>query len=78
MIVGIYGTGRFGSFWASALARHAEVKTYNRSERPVPPGCGPVALEDLGRCECVMLCVAISAVEDALDALVGHLAPGPS
>ena len=76
MIVGIYGTGRFGSFWASALARHAEVRTYNRSERPVPARCTGVSLEELGRCDAVMLCVAINAVDAALDALVGHLAPG--
>lgn len=76
MIVGIYGTGRFGSFWASALARHAQVRTYNRSERPVPGGCTGASLEELGRCDAVMLCVAINAVDEALEKLVEYLAPG--
>lgn len=76
MSVGIYGTGRFGSFWASELARATTVRTYNRSSRPVPRGCESVSLEELGRCDCVMLCVAISAVEEALDVLVPHLEPG--
>ncbi len=76
MSVGIFGTGRFGSFWASALARRTSVRTYNRSDRPVPEGCEAVSIEELGRCECVMLCVAISAVEEATDLIVPHLAPG--
>ncbi len=81
MEIGIYGTGRFGSFWAEQLARHgasrgAVVRTYNRSERPVPAGCRQGSLEDLGGCDCVMLCVAISAVDDAIEALVPHLRPG--
>ncbi len=90
MELGIYGTGRFGSFWATQLARtdsrngpstrgpapSIRVKTFNRSERPVPAGCEAASLEELGRCDCVMLCVAISAVDAALDALVPHLRPG--
>ncbi|HKJ85118.1 MAG TPA: prephenate dehydrogenase/arogenate dehydrogenase family protein [Spirochaetia bacterium] len=76
MSVGIFGTGRFGSFWASTLARRTSVRTYNRSDRPVPEGCEAVGIEELGQCECVMLCVAISAVEEATDLIVPHLAPG--
>jgi prephenate dehydrogenase len=73
MQIGILGTGRFGAFWAGELSRHADVLTYNRSPRPAPPGCRAASLAELGRCECIMLCVAISAVESALDALVPHL-----
>ena len=76
MSIGIYGTGRFGSFWATQLARHATVRTYNRSPRPVPPGCEPASIEELGACDCVMLCVAISAVEDALQTLCPALKAG--
>ncbi len=81
MEIGVYGTGRFGSFWAEQLARHGPerntiVLTYNRSERPVPAGCDSVPLERLGACECVMLCVAISAVDEALEALAPHVRPG--
>ncbi|MFW5688814.1 MAG: prephenate dehydrogenase/arogenate dehydrogenase family protein [Spirochaetota bacterium] len=75
MRLGIYGTGRFGSFWASELARTADVLTYSRSERPAPPGCTPGTLEEIGRCDAVVLCVAISAVEPALRTLSPHLAP---
>lgn len=76
MRVGVYGTGRFGSFWASTLARHAEVVTHNRSPRPVPAGCRAAELAELGRCDAVMLCVAINAVGDALRAISPHLTPG--
>jgi prephenate dehydrogenase len=76
MSVGIYGTGRFGGFWASLLARQTDVMTHNRSTRPVPHGCTEVDLAALGRCDAVMLCVAISAVDEALARLVPHLAPG--
>jgi len=76
MTVGIYGTGRFGSFWASTLSRRATVRTYNRSDRPVPDGCRAASLDELGRCDCVMLCVAISAVPEAVERLVPHLAAG--
>ncbi|MFP4114031.1 MAG: prephenate dehydrogenase/arogenate dehydrogenase family protein [Spirochaetota bacterium] len=73
MQIGVFGTGRFGSFWASELARHATVVTYNRSDRPVPAGCRAVTLEELGSSDCVMLCVAISSVSEALDRLAPHL-----
>jgi prephenate dehydrogenase len=76
MRIGIYGTGRFGSFWATTLASAATVLTFNRSDRPVPPGCTGASLAELGSCDAVMLCVAISAVQDALDLLIPHLDPG--
>jgi prephenate dehydrogenase len=76
MRLGIYGTGRFGTFWASELARHATVLTYSRSPRPAPSGSSPATLAELGACDAVILCVAISAVEDALAALVPNLEPG--
>ena len=76
MSVGIFGTGRFGSFWATELARTTTVLTYSRTPRPAPPGCRSATIEELGGCDAVMLCVAISAVEEALSALLPHLAPG--
>lgn len=75
MTVGIYGTGRFGSFWAAQLARHCAVRTFNRSRRPVPAGCEEVSLEQLAGCDAVMLCVAINAVEPAVRELAPLLAP---
>ena len=76
MSIGIYGTGRFGSFWATQLARYAVVRTFNRSPRPVPAGCEATTIEGLGTCDCVMLCVAISAVDEALRTLKAALQPG--
>ncbi len=73
MTIGIYGTGRFGRFWATALAQHARVITYSRTPREAPDGCVAGSLADIGACDAVMLCVAISAVDDALHALVPHL-----
>lgn len=74
MRIGVYGTGRFGAFWARELARYAQVVTYNRSPRPVPAGCRGVDLAELGRADAVVLCVAISAVEESVRALAPHLA----
>ena len=75
MRIGIFGTGRFGAFWATELSRVAEVVVYNRSERPVPEGTHLVDLADLGASDAVMLCVAISSVEPAVAALSPHLQP---
>jgi prephenate dehydrogenase len=76
MRIGVFGTGRFGSFWASQLARSCEVLTYNRSDRPVPEGARDATLDELGSCDAVMLCVAISSVGEAVTALASHLRPG--
>jgi prephenate dehydrogenase len=71
--IGIFGTGRFGSFWASTLREYATVVTYSRTERPAPHGCTAATLEELGKADCVMLCVAIHAVGDATAQLAPHL-----
>jgi prephenate dehydrogenase len=76
MTIGVFGTGRFGSFWATQLSRHATVYTYSRnSERPTPAGCTGTTLAQIAACDAVMLCVAIHAVPDALRSLVPHLRP---
>ena len=77
MRVGVFGTGRFGSFWAQVLARHATVVTYTRNrERPAPEGCTAVSIKEFAGCDAVMLCVAISAVPEAMKSLRAHLVPG--
>lgn len=63
--------GRFGSFWASLLADRYSVCVYNRSPRPAPAGTQPVSLEDLGHCDAVFLCVAISAMEHVVPQIAG-------
>ncbi len=73
MRIGIVGTGRFGSFWATSLSKHATVLTFNRSDRPTPEGCNAASLSEVGSCDAIMLCVAISAIGEATRELAPHL-----
>src|SRR5208283_579143 len=67
MTVGVYGLGRFGSFWAEILARSIPVCAYSRSpERTTPPGVRRVGEDEVLAQPVIFLCVAISAVEDVL------------
>ncbi|MGA2973975.1 MAG: prephenate dehydrogenase/arogenate dehydrogenase family protein [Spirochaetia bacterium] len=67
MTVGVYGLGRFGSFWAELLARSVPVCAYSRSaDRATPPGVRRVGEEELLSQEAVFLCVAISAMQEVL------------
>jgi prephenate dehydrogenase len=67
MTVGVYGLGRFGSFWAEMLARSLPVCAYSRSpERPTPPGVRRVGEDEVLAQPAIFLCVAISAVEEVL------------
>ncbi|MFP4429627.1 MAG: prephenate dehydrogenase/arogenate dehydrogenase family protein [Spirochaetaceae bacterium] len=76
MRIGVYGLGRFGSLWASLLSRQHEVLAYNRSpERPTPEGVRRVEREELGSCDGVFLCTAISAVEATCRDLLPVLRP---
>jgi arogenate dehydrogenase (NADP+) len=72
MRVGVYGLGRFGSFWAQALARHAEVRAWSRDPaHPAPPGVVRVAEDEVLAEPALFFCVAISAFEEVL----GRTAP---
>jgi prephenate dehydrogenase len=77
MTIGVYGLGRFGSFWAQLLSRVAPVCAYSRSpERPTPPGVRRVGEEEVLGQPALFLCVAISAVEEVLTRTRGRMAPG--
>jgi prephenate dehydrogenase len=76
MLLGVIGTGRFGKFWAELLAERHTVVTYNRSDRAVPAGCKSVALDQLGECDAIFLCTAISSIVPVLQQLSPHLRPG--
>lgn len=77
MEVGIYGLGRFGSFFSSLLSRHCSVKAFSRSpQRPAPAGVERVGEEKLLSLPVVILCVAISAMEEVLERICTHLKPG--
>ncbi|MGO9308149.1 MAG: prephenate dehydrogenase/arogenate dehydrogenase family protein [Spirochaetia bacterium] len=75
MNVGIYGLGRFGSFWAQMLARSVPVCAYSRSaDRATPPGVRRVGEDEVLAQPVIILCVAISAVEEVLQKSRGRLA----
>ena len=77
MHIGVYGLGRFGSFWAEVLAEHFPVKAYNRNpERATPAGVERVSIAELGECDVIFLCVAISAMEPVVRELAPHLGAG--
>lgn len=77
MLVGVYGLGRFGAFWAELLSTRYEVMVANRSRnRPTPEGVRRGSLENLAECDAVFLCVAISAMEPVLEELAMLLPPG--
>lgn len=68
--VGIYGLGRFGSLWAGLLSGRFEVVAFSRdpSRRP-PPGVRKASEAELGGCDAVFLCVAISAMQEVCERL---------
>jgi len=74
--IGVYGLGRFGSFYARLLGRVAPVLGYSRNpDRPTPEGVRRVGEERLLRCPVVILCVAISALPEVLARIAPKLAP---
>jgi prephenate dehydrogenase len=77
MNVGIYGLGRFGTFWAELLSHSASVCAYSRSaDRSAPAGVRRVGEDELLSQPVIILCVAISAVEEVLLRMRGRLSPG--
>lgn len=77
MTVGVYGLGRFGSFWAGLLSRACDVRAASRDAgHPVPQGVRRVSEEELFKLPVVFLCVAISAMEEVLARVSGMLSSG--
>lgn len=77
MTVGVYGLGRFGSFWAAELSKACVVRAFSRDpSRPVPPGVTRVGEEELATLPIIFICVAISAMEEVLTRIGGALKPG--
>ena len=75
--MGVYGLGRFGSFWARALARHAEVRAWSRDPaHPTPPGVLAAGEDEVLRQPAVFFCVAISAFEEVLARAAPRIPPG--
>jgi prephenate dehydrogenase len=77
MRVGVYGLGRFGSFWAGLLSDSCDVWASSRNpDRTAPKGVRRVGPEELFKLETVFLCVAISAMEEVLSGMAGMLGGG--
>jgi len=70
MKIGIYGLGRFGSFWASTLSRVADVQAYSRSSS-APQGVQYVSEEEVCQSDLLFLCNSISSVGE----VCGRIAP---
>lgn len=67
MKIGVYGLGRFGSFWAKELARHGfTVYGYGRSAKEAPLGVTLGTEDEVLSCDVLFYCVAISAFEEVL------------
>jgi len=74
MTVGVYGLGRFGSFWAELLSRSVHVCAYSRSPgRPTPAGVKRVGEDEVLAQPVLFFCVAISALEEVLVGIRGRL-----
>ncbi len=77
MEIGIYGLGRFGTFWGKELSRYATVKGYNRTPlKEAPQGITLVSREELLGCETIIFCVAISALEPVLKEVASSISEG--
>jgi len=77
MTVGIYGLGRFGSFWAGILAKKFTVYGYNRTlKKDLPSGVTPVTEEDILSCDTIIFCTAISSFEEILTRVGREIKPG--
>lgn len=76
MKIAVYGMGRFGTFWASLLAKNFAVAGYSRSGREYPVNIERITDEkQFSEFDVIFLCCAISAVEEVLLRLAGIVKP---
>lgn len=82
MVISIYGLGRFGQFWAEQLMawgipRGHKFLGYSRSaSREVPEGMIRVNEEGLVDSDVVVLCTAISSLDEVLPRIAPYIKPG--
>ena len=68
MKIGVYGMGRFGSFWAGCLSRTGNsVIAYSRSEHAFPRGVGKATEDEVLSSDILFFCVTISQFEGVLE-----------
>ncbi|MGE4583753.1 MAG: prephenate dehydrogenase/arogenate dehydrogenase family protein [Sphaerochaeta sp.] len=66
--IGVYGLGRFGSFWAKELAKHGfSVVGYGRSAKTAPEGVRLGTEDEVLASSVLFYCVSISAFGEVLD-----------
>ncbi|MCF7927588.1 MAG: prephenate dehydrogenase/arogenate dehydrogenase family protein [Spirochaetales bacterium] len=72
--IGVYGLGRFGSFWAGALSRYFPVRAWSRSpDRETPEGVERCSEDTVLQSDTLFLCVSISAMESVLERISARL-----
>jgi len=77
MLVGVYGLGRFGSFFAELLSHSCDVVAASRNRgHPMPKGVRAVSEDEIWSVPNLVLCVAISAMEEVLSRFAGRIPPG--
>ena len=75
-VVSVYGYGRFGKLWADILAANFHVKVFSRrglAPESVSPGIEICDERDIFDCDALFFCVAISALEEVLQASVSAM-----
>ena len=76
MKIGVYGLGRFGSFWAGELAKHGfSVFGYGRSAKQAPVGVSLATEDEVLSCDVLFYCVSISAFEEVLRRTAPRIKP---
>lgn len=76
MKVGIYGLGRFGSFWAKTLSMAGcEVIAYSRHSHDAIEGVSIVGEDEVLRAPYLFYAVTISSFEDVLKATASRVSP---
>lgn len=78
MRVGVYGLGRFGSFWAGVLSsHHLDTIAFDRREKPPIAGVPQVGEEEfLDSSDVIFFCVAISAFSEVMERVKDKIKPG--
>jgi len=67
LIVGVYGLGRFGTFWAEALAPYFRIKVFSRTRREnLPTLVSWAEEEELCQSDALFFCVAISSFAEVV------------
>ncbi|MEX2269778.1 MAG: prephenate dehydrogenase [Acidimicrobiia bacterium] len=75
---GIVGFGHFGRMLAGSLVEHGRVLVYDEHPANVvalPDGVQEASIEDVAKCDVVILAVPFSSLEHAIQSVRDHLSP---